>query len=236
MSAKLVDARSNQEYPLKDGVTTVGRAPENDVVLPARSVSRFHAEIRRERDSWVIADHGSTCGTFVNGVKVEGSAVLRDGDALRLGVTAHLPEGAFNLVFRAGAGSEGLAARLKRAARAIVERRKVDSGRMVFERGGGLLVVRLEGIFRKPEVDELAAGLRRELAERPLHVALDLTAVSHLNSYGLAVLVEMAAAQRERGRELRAFGASGTVHKILLMPGAGSPIRLCADEPEALKP
>ena len=42
------------------------------------------------------------------------TAGVTPGDALRLGVTAHLPEGAFNLVFRAGAGSEGLAARLKR--------------------------------------------------------------------------------------------------------------------------
>jgi len=236
MSAKLVDLRTNQEYPLKDGATTIGRAPDNDVVLPARSVSRFHAEIRRAQDGWVIADQGSTCGTFVNGLKVEGSAALHDGDALRLGVTPQLPEGAFNLVFHAGPGSGGLAARLQRAARAIVGRRKVESGRMVFERGPELLLVRLEGIFRKPEVDALAAGLRRELAERPLTVALDLAGVSHLNSYGLAVLVELAAALRERGRELRAFGAAGTVHKILLMPGAGNPIRLCAGEAQALEP
>ena len=75
------------EVSLNKPVTTIGRAPESDVVLPYDSeVSRRHAEIRREGAHFVIYDLGSINGTFVNEEQVNRQR-LREGDEIRVGST-----------------------------------------------------------------------------------------------------------------------------------------------------
>jgi FHA domain-containing protein len=64
--------------------TTVGRAPNNDVVLPDISVSRRHAAVRREADGYVLVDQDSGNGTRVNGRTIQ-AARLRNGDEIGLG-------------------------------------------------------------------------------------------------------------------------------------------------------
>lgn len=73
-----------RELALRAGRTRIGALPENDVAIPAASVSRVHAEIRSEGDQWVIVDLDSTNGTRVNGAPVR-STPLRSGDRIRLG-------------------------------------------------------------------------------------------------------------------------------------------------------
>lgn len=63
-------------------LTTLGRWPDNDVVLPDRLVSRHHARIRKVGTQFILEDCSSTNGTFVNGVRVEDSLSLQDGDAI----------------------------------------------------------------------------------------------------------------------------------------------------------
>lgn len=70
--------------PLTGGKVRLGRGADNDVVLSDVSVSRYHAEIRRESDGWVLHDMKSTNGVEVNGVPVE-RAVLQAGDRLSVG-------------------------------------------------------------------------------------------------------------------------------------------------------
>ena len=70
--------------PLSGGKVRLGRGADNDVVLSDVSVSRYHAEIRRESDGWVLHDMKSTNGVEVNGVPVE-RALLQAGDGLRIG-------------------------------------------------------------------------------------------------------------------------------------------------------
>jgi len=55
-----------REYPLQPGVLRLGRAPENDIVLPVEQISRHHAEIHTERQRSVIIDLNSTNGVFVD--------------------------------------------------------------------------------------------------------------------------------------------------------------------------
>src|SRR5688500_11147853 len=57
-------------------VVTIGRAPENDLVLDHPSVSRRHAEVRRTPNGFTITDLGSA-----NGVEVDGRVVARGGPA-----------------------------------------------------------------------------------------------------------------------------------------------------------
>jgi hypothetical protein len=67
-------------YPLR-----IGRDPANGLRLSHDTVSRLHAELSREGQMWVLRDLGSTNGTTVNGRRVTGSIVVRDGDMVGFG-------------------------------------------------------------------------------------------------------------------------------------------------------
>ncbi len=64
----------------------IGTAPDNDVVLTDRTVSRHHAEIRMTREGLLLRDLGSTNGSFLNGLRVK-EVFLQPGTALALGST-----------------------------------------------------------------------------------------------------------------------------------------------------
>ncbi|MGW0364847.1 FHA domain-containing protein [Streptomyces sp. NPDC002990] len=63
----------------------IGRDPGNGLRLSHETVSRAHAELRMRDGVWVLKDLGSTNGTTVNGRRVTGSAVVRDGDQISFG-------------------------------------------------------------------------------------------------------------------------------------------------------
>lgn len=69
---------------LRDDVTRIGSAPENDIVLPG--LASQHAEIRRESGRYLIYDLGSH-RTWVNDVQVAAVHMLKDGFRLQLGQT-----------------------------------------------------------------------------------------------------------------------------------------------------
>ena len=52
---------------------TIGRSTSNDLVLPKMSISRSHAEVLVKEGEFFLQDLGSRHGTYVNGVKLEGS-------------------------------------------------------------------------------------------------------------------------------------------------------------------
>ena len=85
------------EHPL----TYVGRGAHNEIVLGDESVSGTHATLQRRADGWVVADQGSTNGTYVDGERVAGECILRGACELRFG--------GIKTLFRplAGAGPEG---------------------------------------------------------------------------------------------------------------------------------
>jgi FHA domain/Domain of unknown function (DUF4388) len=62
----------------------IGRHASNDIQLPSRAVSNFHAELLKEDGALVIRDLGSTNGTRVNGECVDRSPVS-PGDSIRIG-------------------------------------------------------------------------------------------------------------------------------------------------------
>jgi putative peptide zinc metalloprotease protein len=65
---------------------TIGRAPGATVVLSDPSVSRVHARISAGNgESPVIDDAGSSYGTWLDGARVTGPTLLRDGARIRLG-------------------------------------------------------------------------------------------------------------------------------------------------------
>jgi DNA-binding NtrC family response regulator len=69
-------------------VVSVGTAEGNSLVLGDPTVSRFHVELRREERGILLVDHGSTNGTRVGPVLVNGTWVgLEPGSNVRLGET-----------------------------------------------------------------------------------------------------------------------------------------------------
>ncbi len=72
-------------YKIKPGKNTLGRKPDNDIVISDQSASRRHAEIYFEDNSLVISDLKSTNGTFVNRERLSDPRVLRSGDQIRIG-------------------------------------------------------------------------------------------------------------------------------------------------------
>jgi hypothetical protein len=64
--------------------TQIGRSPECEVFLDDVTVSRRHAELVRDGDTYTITDLGSLNGTFVNRKRIE-SAELEDDDEVQIG-------------------------------------------------------------------------------------------------------------------------------------------------------
>ncbi len=80
----------NQEYPLVLTSNIVGREPINDVVFSDPEVSRRHARIVAQNNSYYIEDLGSTNGTFVNGRRINAITRLSNGDIIDLGESIRL--------------------------------------------------------------------------------------------------------------------------------------------------
>lgn len=64
---------------------TVGRDPACQLVVEAQGLSRRHAEFRGDGDRLLLADLGSTNGTFVNREPVKGEVPVYDGDVIHFG-------------------------------------------------------------------------------------------------------------------------------------------------------
>lgn len=74
------------QISLSQDLVSIGRSPENDIVIDDRLVSRHHAQIERERGQYLISDRGSRNGTFVDGQRISEPHVLRDGDEIQIGL------------------------------------------------------------------------------------------------------------------------------------------------------
>ena len=72
-------------HPVRDGITRIGRGPDNDIVISeAAMVSSHHVEIRKEGDSYRLFDLNSTNGCYLNGERVS-EGLLEPACAIRLG-------------------------------------------------------------------------------------------------------------------------------------------------------
>lgn len=85
---------AGSKFFLDTDVTQIGRHPDSDIFLDDITVSRRHAEIRRNVSAFSLNDVGSLNGTYVNRERVE-EADLHSGDEIQVGK--------FKLIFLAGA-------------------------------------------------------------------------------------------------------------------------------------
>ena len=75
---------AGSRYLLESDVTTAGRHPDADVFLDDVTVSRRHAEFRRESGGFRVVDVGSLNGTYVNRQRID-DALLAGGDEVQIG-------------------------------------------------------------------------------------------------------------------------------------------------------
>lgn len=73
-------------FELTDNETLIGRFADR-LRLTDDSISRRHAEIRRENGTWKIRDLNSSNGTFHNGHRVFEPSRLQHGDQIKVGAT-----------------------------------------------------------------------------------------------------------------------------------------------------
>jgi diguanylate cyclase (GGDEF)-like protein len=73
-----------RRFPLGSGRMVIGREAGCDILIEDQSVSRRHAAIQPDGDSYSVFDLQSTNGTYINDRPVDESK-LKDGDHLRIG-------------------------------------------------------------------------------------------------------------------------------------------------------
>ncbi len=77
---------------LAEELTILGRQPDCSICLASSTVSRRHAQIRREGREYYLQDLNSTNGTLLNREPVIGEELLHDRDEIGIGI--------YRLIFR----------------------------------------------------------------------------------------------------------------------------------------
>ena len=87
---------AGSRFLLDTDEVSAGRHPDSEIFLDDVTVSRRHAEFRREGSDFTVSDAGSLNGTYVNRDRID-KVQLKDGDEVQIGK--------YRLVFFAGHAS-----------------------------------------------------------------------------------------------------------------------------------
>jgi len=231
----LSGARAGQIEAFRKGYIGLGRHPLSDVRFDAErdlDVSSRHAAIVRKTEGFVLQDLGSRNGTFVNGQRVTGDTLLREGDVIGFGAKgpalefavietdADLPvtTGAEGLAERASSPREVIAAAPRASAprpstgvriRAEVARQTAQLRRttkvlivLLLIVGTGFTWMQLDGRRRANELRQLQVR-----ADSLMRESRGMS--SHIQSELQGVRDALKAAQDETARLRRELNASG---------------------------
>ena len=84
-----IEVRSDGEtlgvYSFGPGRIIVGRAPDNEIYIKSKFVSRHHAQLISDEDGCVVEDLNSTNGVYIDDRQVK-KYPLQDGDVVSLGI------------------------------------------------------------------------------------------------------------------------------------------------------
>ncbi len=75
---------AGSRFLLDTDLVGAGRHPDSEIFLDDVTVSRRHAEFRREGNAFAVSDVGSLNGTYVNRDRID-SVALTDGDEVQIG-------------------------------------------------------------------------------------------------------------------------------------------------------
>lgn len=104
--------RTGEVIPVPVRALTLGRADGADLVLEDPAVSRHHCRVQLGGERLLVEDLGSTNGTFIDGMPLEGSRELPVGSLLQVGTSVFAHECREEAAVAAG---QSLAASIERA-------------------------------------------------------------------------------------------------------------------------
>lgn len=83
----LSGASRGESYPVRIGRNVLGRDRRSDIVINDEQASSHHADLvfRPEERRFILMDHNSTNGTYVNEAEIEPRRDLIDRDIVRIG-------------------------------------------------------------------------------------------------------------------------------------------------------
>lgn len=84
----LSGAMKGQAFWLESQQVRIGRAEDCAVHLDDASVSRYHAELNKGSETWLLTDLDSKNGSFLSDRPVTGTTAIRDGDLCRFGAVS----------------------------------------------------------------------------------------------------------------------------------------------------
>ena len=73
-----------QCMPLDEGLSTIGRASDNTIVMKPPNFSRHHAGIYRRENHYMLVDYNSMNGVYVNGVRIHGQKEIHEKDMIQI--------------------------------------------------------------------------------------------------------------------------------------------------------
>ena len=79
-----VDGDGEHAFAVRGDSATIGRSPDQNLVLKEAFVSRRHALITRQNGHFELVDQNSSHGTYLNGKRIE-RAKLKSGDTIQFG-------------------------------------------------------------------------------------------------------------------------------------------------------
>jgi hypothetical protein len=75
---------SQRDFPLTKREVRIGRAKQNDIIVPDLNVSRKHALIIKTEQGYLLKDLESTNGTYLNGERIK-EKFLKPDDVIKIG-------------------------------------------------------------------------------------------------------------------------------------------------------
>jgi hypothetical protein len=81
-----------ESYPVRMGRNVIGRDKRSDIVIQDEQASAHHADLvfRPEERRFILMDHNSTNGTYVNELEIEPRRDLSPKDVIRIGAQKFL--------------------------------------------------------------------------------------------------------------------------------------------------
>lgn len=175
-----------ERVPLRKGVVTIGRAPENDFIMKDKLSSRLHSKIVKTAFGHKVVDLGSSNGTFVNNRKVKKEQALKDGDVVKIASTQLVyrtePEGPLP-----GTGESGIfATQIVKSAHEVSESMGTTSS---LAEASKFQAARLsQNLFILYKIGKMLTSARN--ADELLHTAMDLIFKVLKADRGLLMLVD----------------------------------------------
>ncbi|MEO2033562.1 MAG: FHA domain-containing protein [Planctomycetaceae bacterium] len=81
------DGRPPKPYTVEGGVIVFGRDEDCEVVLDHDHVSARHAQLQQNAGEWELHDLGSTNGTLVDGISLDGKATVKEDASVGFGAS-----------------------------------------------------------------------------------------------------------------------------------------------------